>query len=439
MLNKQQHLYPLYFSQIAFQYQLRSSQAVFSELSNISAKTLLLMSVCLDLNNTNYQTGNLSFNNNSKRNLSKPNSLNSHNNSRPVTVVSGIDNWFVASFTDSASKHSYQNIEGKRFNLFEGAKPYISAKTTLDNVAKASSFKQLRSASEGTKSIAHLKKETKNHEEINSSTRFADISNHSVADKLAPLARDNVEAEAKDNNVNSVDLVVEAPNIKQAFDSNIAQSSVDADAVKQVGGVGGALYHDGNLVKNPIIVLEVSANCDILDGNEIITTIVADEQNPIVVSEVATNYDNLDENEVTTAIVAEEQVEEEIVERDVEIVAEQREIALPEDMALSVSVNYDISQESAEDPVKPGRPPILPPIDNIKKQKVFSLPGKVVEICVNKGQYVAKGNVLFVIEMMKMELKIGAECDGVITDIFIEQGDEILSMGQVLFELTESE
>lgn len=412
MLNQGQQVYPVHFSQIAFQYQqilLRSNQSVFNELSNISAKTLLLMSVCLDLNNTNYQTGKLSLNNNSKRNFNKPNSFNSYNNNRPTTVVSTNDNWFVASFVDYASKSSYQNIEGKRFNLLDSVGPYISTKTTLDKMAKASSFMQLRSASEGAKSIVHLRKETKNHEEIHSSTRFADISNHSVADKLAPLARDNVEVEARDDNVNGFDLVVEVPNIKQAFDSNIAQSSVDADATKQAGGVGGALYHDGNLVKNPIIVLEVNANYDNLDKNEVTTTIAIDDQHN-------TN----------------DQVEE-IVARDIKIIPEQRETAFPEEIVVAVSIDYDSLPESAEDVVKPS----LPPIENIKKQQELSpMPGKVVNIYVHKGQTVAKGELLLVMEMMKMEHSIRAGCDAIVTDIFVEQ-DDILPTGQVLFEFTE--
>lgn len=412
MLNQGQQVYPVHFSQIAFQYQqilLRSNQSVFNELSNISAKTLLLMSVCLDLNNTNYQTGKLSLNNNSKRNFNKPNSFNSHNNNRPTTVVSTNDNWFVASFVDYASKSSYQNIEGKRFNLLDSVGPYISTKTTLDKMAKASSFMQLRSASEGAKSIVHLRKETKNHEEIHSSTRSADISNHSVADKLAPLARDNVEVEARDDNVNGFDLVVEVPNIKQAFDSNIAQSSVDADATKQAGGVGGALYHDGNLVKNPIIVLEVNANYDNLDKNEVTTTVAIDDQ----------HHTN-------------DQVEE-IVARDIKIVEERSEAALPKKEVLPVSINYDISQESSENLAKP----VIPPVDNIKKQQELSpMPGKVVNIYVHKGQTVAKGELLLVMEMMKMEHSIRASCDAIVTDIFVEQ-DDILPTGQVLFEFTE--
>ncbi len=407
MLNKEQQLHPVYFSQIAFQYQqilTRNRQEVFNELSNISAKTLLLMSVCIDLNNTNYQTGKLSFNSSSKRNLKKPNSFNSHSN-RPATI-STTDNWFVASFTDSAPKHSYQNIEGRSFNLLESVGSYISTKITLDKVTQS-----VIPTSKETASIKQFVEENKIRDYTNSGDTCVSMSNDSsITDKFAPLVRDSVEAEV--SSIKSTDRAVAVHNINQNS-PNITES----DAIDINGGTHisrqeeGQLYYD-NLVKHLSVVSDRGDNSDISHDE-------LDDDAPFMIVADSQNHKN-------------DQVED-IVEGDIEIVEEQRETALPRSVVLPVSINYDILQESSEDLVKAA----LPLIDNIKKQQVFSpLPGKIVNICVNKGQTVARGELLLVIEMMKMQVNINASCDAVITDVFVEQ-DDILPAGQVLFALTE--
>ncbi len=403
MLNKQQHLYPLYFSQITFQYQLRSSQAVFSELSNISAKTLLLMSVCLDLNNTNYQTGKLSLNN-SKRNFNKPNSFNSYNNNRPTTVVSTNDNWFVASFVDYASKSSYQNIEGKRFNLLEGTKLHSSTKTTLDKMAQP-----VIPEPKETRSIRQFFEEDKVRDYINSGDAYINVSSDSsMSDQFVPIVRDHVETD-----ISSIERAVEVHNVSQSV-SNTAELGIVADINSGVyisGQEDSQLYYD-DLVKYHSVVLERD-------------------------DESETNHDEL-EDDASFVIVADDQDHigdqvEEIVARDIKIVEERSEAALPKKEVLPVSINYDISQESSENLAKP----VIPPVDNIKKQQELSpMPGKIVKICFNKGQAVAKGELLLVMEAMKMEHSIRASCDAVITGIFVGQ-DDTLPTGQVLFEFTE--
>jgi len=54
------------------------------------------------------------------------------------------------------------------------------------------------------------------------------------------------------------------------------------------------------------------------------------------------------------------------------------------------------------------------------------LPGNILEIKVSKGDTVAKGDTLLVMEAMKMENNILAEKDGEITDVVCSVGDSVL-------------
>jgi biotin carboxyl carrier protein len=54
------------------------------------------------------------------------------------------------------------------------------------------------------------------------------------------------------------------------------------------------------------------------------------------------------------------------------------------------------------------------------------LPGVIVGIKVNIGDVVKAGQVVAVLEAMKMENDIQAEFDGIVTAINVNQGDSIL-------------
>ena len=59
------------------------------------------------------------------------------------------------------------------------------------------------------------------------------------------------------------------------------------------------------------------------------------------------------------------------------------------------------------------------------------LPGTILNMLVSKGEAVKKGQVLLVLEAMKMENSIEAEDDGVIEKINFNKGDSVLE-GDVL-------
>jgi len=54
------------------------------------------------------------------------------------------------------------------------------------------------------------------------------------------------------------------------------------------------------------------------------------------------------------------------------------------------------------------------------------LPGVIISVDVKEGQAVKRGQKVAVIEAMKMENEILAECDGTITAIHVSKGDSVL-------------
>lgn len=54
------------------------------------------------------------------------------------------------------------------------------------------------------------------------------------------------------------------------------------------------------------------------------------------------------------------------------------------------------------------------------------LPGVVTKVLVSAGQAVKKGDTVVVLEAMKMENNITAECDGTVTGICVAAGDSVL-------------
>ena len=49
--------------------------------------------------------------------------------------------------------------------------------------------------------------------------------------------------------------------------------------------------------------------------------------------------------------------------------------------------------------------------------------GKVLEVRVSEGSRVTAGEVLFVVESMKMQLEIRAPSDGLISSVFVRDGE----------------
>ena len=81
--------------------------------------------------------------------------------------------------------------------------------------------------------------------------------------------------------------------------------------------------------------------------------------------------------------------------------------------------------------------------DDVKKEKVppvnegtmtSPMPGSVLEICVSVGQKVSEGDIVIILETMKMENEICASKDGVIKAIHVREGQTV-SADAPLFDL----
>ena len=65
-----------------------------------------------------------------------------------------------------------------------------------------------------------------------------------------------------------------------------------------------------------------------------------------------------------------------------------------------------------------------------------AMPGRVLDVLVRAGDAVHKGDTLVLLEAMKMELRIAAPADGVVTAVHCTPG-AVVERGQVLVEVAE--
>ena len=73
-------------------------------------------------------------------------------------------------------------------------------------------------------------------------------------------------------------------------------------------------------------------------------------------------------------------------------------------------------------------------VADTSKQLLSPMPGLLVSLEVAVGDIVKKGDALAVVEAMKMENQLFAECDGAIVKIHLDPGDS-LDVGQIILEL----
>ena len=87
----------------------------------------------------------------------------------------------------------------------------------------------------------------------------------------------------------------------------------------------------------------------------------------------------------------------------------------------------------APQPIAPAAPAAEPAAPAGKGTAVQSpLPGVILDIKVVVGDQVKAGQTVAILEAMKMENNINAECDGVITAIKVAKGDNILEGSDIV-------
>ncbi len=100
-----------------------------------------------------------------------------------------------------------------------------------------------------------------------------------------------------------------------------------------------------------------------------------------------------------------------------------------------VNVNgslYEVEIEEMQAPAtmsaaKPAAPaaPAAPVAAGAGAKVNAPMPGTILDVRVQNGAKVKKGDVLVILEAMKMENEIQAPCDGTVTSVGVKKGDSV--------------
>lgn len=124
----------------------------------------------------------------------------------------------------------------------------------------------------------------------------------------------------------------------------------------------------------------------------------------------------------------------------------QVEVTQKDQKFLTVEVNGTAYEVELDREIKTTKTPVLvrsampqgsplPPANERNTISISSpLPGIVVSIAVKEGDTIHKGQVLFVLEAMKMENSIQSDYDGVVAKVLTQPGAQVLQ-GATLIEI----
>lgn len=91
-----------------------------------------------------------------------------------------------------------------------------------------------------------------------------------------------------------------------------------------------------------------------------------------------------------------------------------------------VNVNgslYEVEIEEMQAPATMSAPTPAPAGAGAKVNA--PMPGTILDVRVQNGAKVKKGDVLVILEAMKMENEIQAPCDGTVTSVGVKKGDSV--------------
>ena len=110
-----------------------------------------------------------------------------------------------------------------------------------------------------------------------------------------------------------------------------------------------------------------------------------------------------------------------------------RPVAKPAAPAAPAAPAPAAAKPAAPQPIAPAAAPAAEPTPAGTGTAVQSpLPGVILDIKVAVGDTVKAGQTVAILEAMKMENSINAECDGVITAIKVAKGDNILEGSDIV-------
>ena len=87
---------------------------------------------------------------------------------------------------------------------------------------------------------------------------------------------------------------------------------------------------------------------------------------------------------------------------------------------------------AAPSPAAAPAPAAAPKASGAGKDVVSPLPGVVISVDVKVGDAVKRGQKVAVIEAMKMENEILAECDGTVSAVHVYKGDSVLEDAKIV-------
>ena len=94
----------------------------------------------------------------------------------------------------------------------------------------------------------------------------------------------------------------------------------------------------------------------------------------------------------------------------------------------SYEIEIELMSETDAKAAQSAAPAPAAPVAAGEGEKVASpMPGTILDVKVNVGDSVKKGQVLFILEAMKMENEIMAGVDGVITSVGVTKGAAVQS------------
>jgi len=108
-------------------------------------------------------------------------------------------------------------------------------------------------------------------------------------------------------------------------------------------------------------------------------------------------------------------------------------------------VPYSAQLENTNRVISQALKPTLPPIEKklVKTQLLdkgiiaASMPGKVVLLRVKAGDSVREGDVLLVLESMKMENEIASPISGIVKEVKVSEGSAV-NIGEIMVEVSET-
>ena len=89
----------------------------------------------------------------------------------------------------------------------------------------------------------------------------------------------------------------------------------------------------------------------------------------------------------------------------------------------AIAAIFDKTSKTAQAPVDPA--PAAPAVAGEGEKITSPMPGNIIDIKVNVGDNVKKGQVVMILEAMKMENEIMAGADGQITSIAVTKGASV--------------